>query len=136
MNKIYLPFLIITYVLILAGIGIFKVGTIDSYSDNTLLEYFFVAMISILFIAGIILSIKRYKSEKQGLSIHDEMSAKIVNKSASYSFYLSLVMWIVIIFYQSKVNLDGSILIGYGMIGMATIFIIFLTYFNFKGVKN
>ncbi len=134
MKKIFLPVFIITYVVILAGIGIFQTGMIDG--NHKLTEYIFVGVISILFLIGIILSIKRYRSEKQGLPVDDEMSIKIVNKSASYSYYLSLFIWLVLIFIQSRTNLVGSILMGYGIIGMAAMFILYFIYFNFKGVKN
>ena len=134
MKKIFLPVFIITYVVILAGIGIFQTGMIDG--SHKLTEYIFVGVISILFLIGIILSIKRYRSDKQELAIDDEMSIKIVNKSASFSFYLSLFIWLILIFIKSRTNLDGNILIGYGIIGMAVTFIICLTYFNFKGVNN
>lgn len=136
MKKIFLPVFILTYVVILAGIGILQTGTIDSSNNHSLTEYIFIGVISILFLIGIILSIKRYRSEKQGLPVDDEMSIKIVNKSASYSYYLSLFLWLVIIFIQSRTNLVGSILMGYGIIGMATTFILCFIYFNFKGVKN
>ncbi len=134
MKKIFLPVFILTYVIILAGIGIFQTGMIDG--SHKLTEYIFVGVILILFLIGIILSIKRYRLDKQELAIEDELSIKIVNKSASYSYYLSLFLWLIIIFIQSRTNLVGSILMGYGIIGMAVTFLLCLTYFNFKGVKS
>ena len=134
MKKIFLPVFIITYIVILACIGIFQSGIIDG--NNKLTEYIFVGAIVMFFLIGIILSIKRYRSEKKGLAIDDEMSIKIVNKSALFSFYLSLFIWLILIFIKSRTNSDGSILMGYGIIGMATTFILCFAYFNFKGVKN
>lgn len=132
MKRIYLPLLIITYVLILAAIGIFQVGN----EVNSTMEYLFIAMITILFISGIILGIKKNKMVKEGMATNDEMSKKIINKSAALSFYLSLVLWLVITLSVDDYQIPSSDLIGYGTFGMVTIFALLLTYFNIRGIRN
>lgn len=132
MKKIYLPLLIITYVLILAAIGIFQVGS----ETNSTMEYIFVGMVTVLFIVGIILSLKKHKMIKEGVAINDEMSKKIINRSAALSFYLSLVLWLVIALCVDDYQVPSSDLIGYGTFGMVTIFALLLTYFNLKGVND
>ena len=135
MKRIYLPLLIITYALVLAGIIIFHDSS-TAGAENTTLEYIFVGMIIILFVSGIVLFVKKYKMVKEGMATNDEMSKRITNRSAAFSFYLSLLLWIVISFVQNGSQISDGDMIGYGMIGMVTIFVVFLTYFNFKGVSN
>ena len=135
MKRIYLPLLIITYALVLAGIAIFHNGSTGTV-ENTTLEYIFVGMIFILFLAGFILFVKKYKMVKEGITTNDEMSKKIINRSAALSFYSSLVLWIVISFVQDSSQFSNGDMIGYGMIGMVTIFVLSLTYFNIKGVRE
>ncbi len=133
MKKIVVPVFFITFVVILAAIGIFQTGVNRISNSNS--EYIFVGIIVVLFIVGIVLSIKRYISSKQGLPEEDEMSTKIVNRAASISYFLSLILWLVIIFLNTT-TLNNGIIVGYGIIGMAVIFILNLVYFQFRGVND
>jgi len=134
MKKIVLPVFLITFIVILTAIEIFQTGVNDN--NNSTSEYIFVGVISLLFLIGIVFSIKKYKSAKQGLPEEDEMSTKIVNKSASISYFLSLFLWLAIIFINNANINNADLMIGYGIIGMAVIFILSFTYFHFRGVNN
>lgn len=134
MKKIVVPVFFITFVVILAAIGIFQTGVNRISNSNS--ENIFVGIIVVLFIIGIVLSIKRYSSSKQGLPEEDEMSTKIVNKAASISYFLSLILWLVIIFLNTTTTLNTGIIVGYGIIGMAVIFVLNLVYFQFRGVND
>ena len=134
MKKIVVPVFFITFVVILAAIGIFQTGVNRISNSNS--EYIFVGIIVVLFIVGIVLSIKRYISAKQGLPEEDEMSTKIVNRAASISYFLSLILWLVIIFLNTTTTLNTGIIVGYGIIGMVVIFVLNLVYFQFRGVND
>ena len=133
MKKIVLPVFFITFVVILAAIQIFQTGI---NNNNSILEYIFVGVIFILFLVSIVLSIKKLKSTKQGLPEKDEMSTKIINKAASISFYISLFVWLIIIYVLRNNIGNTNVIIGYGIISMALTFILNLIYFQIKGIND
>ena len=134
MKRIFLPIFALTMVLIIAGIWIFQ--TVDPPKDSVASEIIFVAAIVILFIVSIFFTIKRMKNRKQGLPEEDELSKKIVNKAGAKSFFVSLFLWLALLYIHNHTTVDTEILFGYGIIGMAFIFITFTIIFNIRGIKD
>ena len=121
-------------VLIIAGIWIFQ--TVDPPKDSVTSEIIFVAAIAVLFIVSIFFSIKRLKNRKQGLPEEDELSKKIMNKAGAKSFFVSLFLWLALLYIHNHTTVDTEILFGYGIIGMAFIFITFTIIFSIRGIKD
>ena len=136
MKKIFFPIFILTYIVIIAGIWIFQTNETLGSQDEQFAEFYFVAVIIFLFILGIINSYKRFRNRKEGYPEEDEMSRKITRKSASYSFYASVFLWLALLYINSRGVIDPALLFGYGILGMALIFSIIWTFINFKGVSN
>jgi len=136
MKKLFLPLFIVTYVVILSGIWIFQTGSLEESSSHLFTEYFYVGVISVFFVIGIYIGYQRIKRRKQGLPEEDEMSKRITQKAAATSFYISLFLWLLLIYIQDRILTDIRILFGYGIIGMALIFVISWFIYNYKGVIN
>ena len=134
MKRIFLPVFTLTMVLIIAGIWIFQ--TVDPPKDSGSSEIIFIIAIIILLIASIFFSIKRLKGRKQGLPEEDELSKKIVNKAGAKSFFASLFLWLALLYIHNNSTVDTEILFGYGIIGMAFIFILFTIIFNIRGIRD
>jgi uncharacterized membrane protein len=135
MKKMYLPLFIITMVVIITGIWIYQVKA--STSGLALIsEYVQVGIIVILFGFGIFLAIRRIKSTSKGLPAEDELSKRIEQKAASKSFFVSLFLWLIIMYLQDRNGGESEIYFGYGIIGMAVIFATFYIYYYFKGNFN
>ena len=125
-----------TYSVILSGIWIFRTGRPADQANGVFTEYFYVGIISIFFLLELYLGYKRIIRRKEGLPEEDEMSKKIAQKAAATSFYLSLLLWLVLIYVQDKITADIRILFGYGMIGMALIYVFSWFYYNFTGATH
>ena len=93
-------------------------------------------MIVILFIMGIILGVKRRRATEEGFPEDDELSEKIVRKSAGISFYLTLFIWLILLFINSFIELDSRLIFSYGFIGMSLTFVITWLVINSQGIKN
>ena len=135
MKKIYLPLLIMTMIVIIAGILIYQTKATTS-SLSLISEYLQVGIIIILFGFGIFLAIRRIKSTSKGLPAEDELSKRIEQKAASKSFFVSLFLWLVIMYLQDRNGGETDIYYGYGIIGMAILFAVFYIYYYFKGNFN
>jgi len=132
MKKVFLPIFILTWVLVLSGLWIVQ----PSNSTSSVLEYIFIGVILVLFILGGYFGYGRIKRKKQGLPEDDELSRKVAHKAAAISYYLSLFLWLVLIYIQSHVIINIKWLFSTGMIGMAIIFVISWVIINNRGIKD
>jgi hypothetical protein len=80
---------------------------------------------------AIIVVFRRLKSAKQNLPAEDEMSKGILRKGAATSYYVSLYMWLAFMFFEDRIDLERSTLIGAGILGMAVIYALSWVYHNF-----
>ncbi|MCU0408022.1 MAG: DUF2178 domain-containing protein [Bacteroidales bacterium] len=79
---------------------------------------------------------KRVVSAKRGEPAEDELSKRIMQRASSLSYFISLYIWVGVLFIKDRVKLDTEQLIGGGILGMALVFAISWMIFNFRGVKN
>ena len=131
MKKVYVPLFVITMVIVTVGIWIFQS---DQNPDavSKVPEILQVSIIVVLFALGLILAVKRIKSIKHGLPVEDEMSRKVRQKSAAWSYYFSIYVWVAALYLYHESDLEGNVLIGGGILIMALLFGIFnLIFSNF-----
>ena len=79
---------------------------------------------------------RRFISAKKGEPAEDELSKQILQKAASLSFYVSLYLWLLISYFSHKLEFETEQLIGYGIIGMAIIFVGSWYFFRIKGLND
>lgn len=136
MKKIFLPLFMVTFAMILSGIWIFQTDAMEDVQTHLIAEYFYVGIISMLFLLGIYTGYTRMKRKKEGFPEEDEMSRKITQKAAATSFYLSLFLWLLLIYFQDWKGTESRILFGYGMIGMALIFVLSWIFYQNRGLEH
>jgi hypothetical protein len=56
--------------------------------------------------------------------VEDEFSKKVTTKASSLSFYISLYMWLFVMYISDKITMAPDTLIGAGIAGMALIFLL------------
>jgi peptidoglycan/LPS O-acetylase OafA/YrhL len=79
---------------------------------------------------------KKLSNAKRGEPAEDELSKKIIQKTAALSYYVSLYFWVLLIFLNDRINLDTEELLGTGILGMAVSFAVCWMIFNFRGLRN
>jgi hypothetical protein len=80
---------------------------------------------------AIVLVFRRLRSVKQNLPAEDEMSKGILRRGAATSYYVSLYMWLAFMFFEDRIDLERSTLIGAGILGMAIIYALSWVYHNY-----
>lgn len=93
-------------------------------------------ILMVVVVFAIIFGIRRFKGLKQGEPAEDEYSKKIMQKTAAYSFYISLYMWIVISYFSERSDMDTQQVIGLGVVGMAIVFVISWLFVKILGLRN
>jgi len=79
---------------------------------------------------------KRVLSARLGEPSEDELSKKVLRRTAAWSYYISLYLWVAILFIKDRVSLDTEELLGAGILGMALCFAVCWVILNFTGIKN
>ena len=125
-------------VFIVAGLLIIGVLLWISTSSTILkeIDFLHLGIITALVAFAIFFGIKSIKSERRKEPVEDEMSKKILQKTAALSYYISLYMWVFIIFIKDRIEMDTEEWIGTGVLGMAITFALTWIFFYFKGIKN
>jgi hypothetical protein len=123
-------------VIVTVGIWIFQSGSETEVVTSKAPEIIHVLIIATLFIFGIFIAYTRIKNEKQGLPSEDELSKKIRQKAAAWSYYFSLYVWVAALYLFHESNLEGNIIIGGGVLAMAILFGIFNLVFYKIGSIN
>lgn len=131
MKKAVLVFIVSAMVLVTAGLWIFSNrGPVKSFD----LVSFGVIILVVAF--AIFVGFKKLNSASRGEPVEDELSKKVMQKTSSLSYYISLYWWLVIMYFTDKLNYETHTFISAGILGMAVIFAVCWLIFNFRGVRN
>jgi peptidoglycan/LPS O-acetylase OafA/YrhL len=131
MKKGIIVFIVAALVLITTGIWFF------SAKENLKLFDLVSFGIIILVVAfAVFIGIKRMTSARRGEPAEDELSKKVMQRTAAWSYYVSLYLWLAIMYFSDRLKFETHTIIGAGILGMAVIFAICWLVFNFRGVRN
>ena len=100
------------------------------------IEYVHIGVILAVVIFALFFGYKRLTSERRGEPAEDELSKKVLQKTAALSYYISLYLWVAMLILKDRVSMDTEVLIGTGILGMAVVFAGSWLYFNFWGISN
>ena len=136
MKVLFIPVSIITLVLVLSGIWIYQAGAPKDTSLFFYSEIIHVGIIALFFFLGVVFSIRRVRAREGGFPEEDELSKKIIQKASTVSFFISLFIWLIVLFLNVKTMIDVEVLFSYGFIGTALVFMINWIVFNRRGLGD
>ena len=131
MKKSLIIFIIAGLVLISTGLWFFA----SSKEFNTM-DLLHLGVITLIAGFAVFVGFKRLSNAKRGEPVEDELSKKILQKTAAISYYISLYVWVFLIFLKDRVKFETEELLGTGILAMAVIFGISWLIYNLKGIKN
>lgn len=131
MKKSLIVFIVAGLVLISMGLWFFS-----SVKEFNMMDLFHFSVITLIVGFAVFVGLKRLRSEKRGEPVEDELSKKILQKTAAISYYISLYIWVFLIFLKDRVKFETEELLGTGILAMAVTFGIAWLILNFKGIKN
>lgn len=131
MKRSIIVFIIAGLVLLTSGLWFFT-----SYSDLNKTDVLHYAIIILLVVFALFVGIQRLRNAKRGEPVEDELSKKILLKTAALSYYISLYIWVFLIFIKDRIEFDTEQLLGTGILAMAVTFAISWLFMNFRGLKN
>ncbi len=131
MKKAVLVFVVAAMLLVTVGLWIANTSGDLGFTD---IAGFGVIILVVAF--AVFIGFKRLASAKRGEPTEDELSRKVMRKTSSLAFYISLYLWLAIMYFSEKINCETHTIIGIGILGMAVIFAVCWLILNFTGIKN
>lgn len=123
MKSLFLPLFAITTVLVIAGIEIFQVDS-GTNTSTSIAEIVYVIMLFIIISLSVYMSIKRSSDIKAGLPADDELSRNIIHRAGSFTFFVSLFIWLVLLIIEAQGNTESKYLFSFGLIISSFVFMI------------
>jgi peptidoglycan/LPS O-acetylase OafA/YrhL len=131
MKRGIIVFIVAAFVLI--SIGIWFFSTTEKFKPFELVGF---GIIILVILFAVFIGYKRLSSAKRGEPPEDELSKKVMQKTSSLSYYISLYLWLAIMYFSDRIHYETHTVIGAGILGMAVVFAICWLVFNFRGVRN
>ena len=93
----------------------------------------FLMILGLILVVGfaLFLALRRLRSVKEKLPAEDELSKNIQKRGAATSYYVSIYLWLVIMYFSDKTALECHSLIGAGIMGMAVIWALSWIYHRY-----
>jgi len=85
---------------------------------------------------GLFFAYRRLSSARRGEPQEDELSKRVMQKTAAWSYYISLYMWVFMIWLKDRVTLDTEQVLGAGILSMAVIFFACWIVIRLRGIRN
>lgn len=131
MKRTVILLLISGFVLVTGGLWFVSVS-----ADFKLKDIIQFAVIILLIGFALFAGIRRFASIRRGEPAEDELSKKVLHKTAAWSYYISLYLWLAIMYIEDKGKYESHVLLAAGIVGMAITFAICWVIFKFKGFRN
>jgi len=125
MKKTIVGFVISALVLVALAVWALK-----GHISGNVQEIGMAAIVLVLVAFAVFLGVSRLRSRRRGEPAEDELSRKVMTRASSLSYYISIYLWLFIMYISDKTSLPSHTLIGGGILGMAVIFL-----FCWLGVK-
>jgi len=95
-----------------------------------------VGVIAILVIFALVFGYRRLTSERRGEPTEDELSKKVMMKASAWAYFISLYMWVFMIWLKDRVAMDTEQLLGTGILAMAVIWALCWLVVYFRGIRD
>jgi hypothetical protein len=85
---------------------------------------------------AVYLGVSRVRSRLRREPSEDELSRKVMTRASSLAYYVSIYLWLFIMYINDKTSLEAHSLVGGGILGMAVIFLLCWLGVKALGMKN
>lgn len=99
-------------------------------------EIFMTAIILVLVGFAVFLGLSRLRSHRRREPAEDELSSQVMTRASSLAYYVSIYLWLFIMYISDKTSLAASTVIGGGILGMAVIFLLCWIGVKAFGMRN
>jgi hypothetical protein len=106
--------------LVLAGLAVWA---LKGHLAGNAGEISMAAIVLVLVGFAVFVGLARLRSHRRHEPAEDEMSRTLMTRASSLAFYVSLYLWLFVMYVSDKTQLASHSLIGAGILGMAVVFL-------------
>jgi hypothetical protein len=93
--------------------------------------------ISLLIVGfAVYLGVSRLRSHRLHEPAEDELSKRVMMRASSLAYYVSIYLWLFVMYISDKTTLEAHSLVGAGILGMAVVFVLCWIGVKVAGTKN
>jgi hypothetical protein len=85
---------------------------------------------------AVYLAVSRLKSHMRHEPGEDELTKKVMTRASSLAYYVSIYLWLFVMYISDKTSLAAHSLVGAGILGMAVVFLLCWIGVKAFGMKN
>jgi hypothetical protein len=121
---------IVTFVISALILASLVLWALKGHIAGNIQEIVMTGIVFILVGFAVTLGVSRLRSHLRHEPSEDELSRKVMTRTSSLAYYVSIYMWLFVMYISDKTTLAAHSLVGAGILGMAVIF-----FFCWLGVK-
>jgi uncharacterized membrane-anchored protein len=119
--------------LVLAGLVLWAV---KGHMAGNVQEIIMAGIVMTLVGFAVYVGVSRLRSHLRREPAEDELSRRVMTRASSLAFYISIYLWLFVMYVSDKISLPGHSLVGAGILGMAVIFLFCWLGVKAFGLKN
>jgi len=119
--------------LVLVGLALWA---LKGHISGNAQEIGMAAVVLVLVGFAVFLGVSRLRSRRRGEPAEDELFRNVMTRASSLSYYISIYLWLFIMYISDKTSLAAHTLVGFGILGMAVIFLLSWLGVKCFGMKN
>jgi hypothetical protein len=131
MKRTIVMFLVSALILVALALWALK-GHISGNAQEILMA----GVVLVLVGFAVFLGVSRLRSHLRREPGEDELSKKVMTRASSLSYYISIYLWLFIMYISDKTSLPAHSLVGGGIMGMALVFLFCWLGVKAFGMKN
>ena len=131
MKRTSVMFLVSALILVALALWALK-GHISGNAQEILMA----GVVLVLVGFAVFLGVSRLRSHLRREPGEDELSKKVMTRASSLSYYISIYLWLFIMYISDKTSLPAHSLVGGGIMGMALVFLFCWLGVKAFGMKN
>jgi hypothetical protein len=119
--------------LVLATLGLWA---LKGHLAGNILEIVQAGIVLLVVGFAVFLGLSRLRSHRLGEPGEDELSKTVMTKASSLAYYVSIYLWLFVMYISDKTTLETHTLVGAGIAGMAVVFVLCWLGVKLFGMKN
>jgi hypothetical protein len=119
--------------LVLAGLAVWA---LKGHIAGNIPEITMAGIVLLLVGFALYIGVSRLRSHLRREPGEDELSRKVMVRATSLAYYVSIYLWLFVMYISDKTSLPAHSLIGGGIAGMAVIFLLCWLGVKAFGLKN
>ena len=118
---------------VLAGLALWA---LQGHLAGNVREILMAAILLLVVGFALFLGFSRLRSRRRGEPSEDELSRTLTTRASSLAYYISIYLWLFVMYISDKTTLATHSLVGAGIAGMAVVFVLCWLGLKIFGLKH